>query len=433
MKPDEVAPELDPTPPRSGAQSPRWRPRLTIRARLTAAFTALLAVAGLLMVLIVNAFMRTVPTYVVSTSTPQLAQTRSTTTEGAPVLVPGTDNRTEITASEPGMLALGSPSDILDTTVIVSTVVLVVVLMVGALLAWVLAGRMLRPLQAINRAAQVAGTGSFDHRVDLKGPRDEVRDLSDTFNDMLSRLERSFQSHRRFAANASHELRTPLATTQTLLEVALDDTDLPVDELRAVSRRVLETNRRNIETVDALLDLADIDRRPLVAEPVDVAGLIDRALADASPELAARDLRVNGSVPHPLIVLGDEVLLRQAVSNLVRNAVRHNVDGGEIHVALSENSNAMRLRIQNTGPELDADQVAEFTEPFRRGAGRTTSATESVRGHGLGLAIVSSVVEAHHGTLALSPREGGGLTVELALPQHPTTSPVSGTDAEGGR
>ncbi|WP_159618690.1 sensor histidine kinase [Arthrobacter zhaoguopingii] len=359
--------------------------------------------------------------------------TQSTPTEGAPALVPGADNGTDSTALKAAPLTRGSPSDIVGTTFIVSAVVLVLVLVAGALLAWVLAGRMLRPLQAINPAAQVAGTASFDQPVGIEGPRNKVRNLSDTSNDMLSRLDRSFLSHRRFAANASHELRAPLPTTQVLLEVALDDPGLPADELRAVSRRVLETNRRNIETVDALLDLADIDRRPLVAEPVDVARPIDRALADAAPELAARDLHVHVSVPHPLIVLGDEVLLRQAVSNLVRNAVRHNVDGGEVRVALSEDSDAMRLRIQNTGPELDADQVTKFTAPFRRGAGRTISATESVRGHGLGLAIVSSVVEAHHRTLALSPREGGGLVVDLSLPQHLTTLPDSATDIGGGR
>lgn len=388
-----------------------WRPRLTIRTRLTLAFTALLAVAGLLMVLIVNVFMRTVPTYVVSRPTPIAALP-------TPIVPSGDswgDTGTVDTPSRSTSIALTSPVDILDTTFIVSAVVLVLVLLVGALLAWMLAGRMLRPLQTINRAAQMAGTGSFDHRVGLEGPRDEVRDLSETFDDMLSKLDRSFQSHRRFAANASHELRTPLATTQTLLEVALADPDLPVDELRTVARRVLETNRRNIETVEALLDLADIDQRPLAPELVDLTGLVDRVLADASREIEARRIRVHSTGFCPIVVNGDEVLLRQALSNLVRNAVRHNVGGGNIWVELSEDAGHVRLRVQNTGPVITAERSAELTEPFRRGAGRTASPEESVRGHGLGLAIVSSVVHAHEGTLELTPRAGGGLVVKITL------------------
>jgi two-component system sensor histidine kinase VanS len=407
-----------------GMRLRRWRPRLTIRTRLTLTFTALLAVAGLLMMLTVNAFMRTVPTYVASRPA---AMTGSSTAMPAP-LVPSEGSSGDVGAVDaairPATIALSSPVDILDATFIVSAVALVVVLLVGALLAWIVAGRMLRPLQAINRAAQVAGTGSFDHRVGFEGPRDEVRDLAETFDDMLSKLDRSFQSHRRFAANASHELRTPLATTQTLLEVALTDPDLPVEELRAVARRVLETNRRNIETVEALLDLADIDQRPLVTEPVDLTGLVGRALADASGEIGARGIRVDGAGSRPIIATGDEVLLRQAVSNLVRNAVRHNVDGGDISVDLVEDALHVRLRVQNTGPMVTDERVAELTEPFRRGAGRTASAAESVRGHGLGLAIVSSVVRAHDGTLDLTPRAGGGLVVELTFPAASRMEPA---------
>ncbi|MFS0894354.1 sensor histidine kinase [Microbacterium sp. 179-I 3D3 NHS] len=391
------------------------RRRLTIRARLTVAFTSLLAVAGLLMVLIVNVFMRTVPTYVVA-EVDGMTVPATTDPPSAGLPTDAAITRTFDAAKATSTIALRSPIDILNTTLIVSAVVLVAVLLAGALLAWVLAGRMLRPLQAINRAAQVAGTGSFDHRVGLDGPRDEVRDLSDTFDDMLGKLDRSFQSHRRFASNASHELRTPLATTQTMLEVALADPDLTVDELRAVSRRVLETNRRNIETVDALLDLADIERRTLAADPVDVGRLAHRALAEASGEIEARDIRVRDEADVSAVALGDEVLLRQAVSNLVRNAVRHNVEGGEIDIETRTDGERVHLRIENTGPLLDADQVTELTEPFRRGAGRTVSSAESVRGHGLGLAIVTSVVEAHRGELELSAREGGGLVVEMALP-----------------
>lgn len=389
----------------------RRRPHLTIRTRLTLAFTVLVAIAGLLMALIVNVFMRTVPTYFALHPSDSTAQETT-----AVIRTPHAGAGTLGPIEETGIMTLRSPGDILNTTFIVSMIVLIVLVIVGALFAWIVAGRMLRPLQAISRAAKLAGSGSFDHRIGFKGPHDEVRDLSDTFDEMIERLDRTFRSHQRFAANASHELRTPLAITQTMLEVALADPDLNLLELRTVAQRVLETNSGNIETVGALLDLADIDRRPLVAHKVNLDRLIRQAVAAVVDEAAARNISVAIESAGASDVFGDEVLLRQAITNLVRNAVRHNVANGDLLLSVEETACGVRVRVENTGPELSVERAAELTEPFTRGAGRTASAAESVRGHGLGLAIVSSVVDAHHGTLWLAPREGGGLVVELVLP-----------------
>ncbi|ANJ27798.1 sensor histidine kinase [Agromyces aureus] len=429
-----------------------WRPRLTIRTRLTLAFTTLLAIAGISMVIVVTLFMRTVPTYVaIDNAMLPAAAADEMTFAGQPTLppeyldangveiapvqttspisgalvaatvAPGERFATTTTATDAGIaskaatISLRSPLDILNTSLFVSAIVLAVLLVAGALLAWLISGRLLRPLQAINRAAKLAGTASFDHRVGLDGPRDEVRDLSDTFDDMLERLDGAFRSHQRFAANASHELRTPLAATQTMLEVTLADPDAGVEELREVSRRVLEMNRRNTETVEALLDLAEIGRRPIRPKAVDLTRLVDDAVADAALEIAARALTVQVEASEA-IARGDEVLLRQAISNLVRNAVRHNRDHGTITIRVARAVRTVSLSIENTGAPLTAARVHEFTEPFARGSGRTASTSESVRGHGLGLAIVSSVVDAHHGSLELAPREGGGLVVDLTLP-----------------
>jgi two-component system sensor histidine kinase VanS len=390
----------------------RWRPRLTFRTRLTLTFTVLVAIAGVLMVGIVTVFMRTVPTY----AGPEARTVEAHTSDGALVtgLVPEAGSSTPQRAAS---ITLRSADDILDTTVIVSLLVLLALVVCGAVVSWLVAGRILRPLQAVNHAAKAAGAGAFDHRVGLRGPQDELKELSDTFDDMLERLDRSFAASQRFAANASHELRTPLAATQTMLEVALSDPHADRDELREVARRVLETNRRNIETVEALLDLSEIEQGGAAREPVSLGSLVREAVRESAAEADARALTVAAEVDEALTVRGDTVLLRQAVGNLVRNAVRHNVDGGRVDISARADADDVRLRVENTGRLLPEGIVGSLTEPFVRAAGRTAGAT--MRGHGLGLAIVASVARAVGGSVELRARDGGGLVAELVLPASP--------------
>ena len=283
---------------------PTW-PTITIRTRLTLTFTALVAIAGLFTVGIVTVFMRTIPVYVlpdtVATRTPE--QAGATSSSAATVTAD---------VAQPTGLTLRTTTDILDTTLVVSLLAVLLVVAVAALSAWIIAGRMLRPLKTINAAAQQAGAGTLDHRIGMVGPRDELRDLADTFDSMLDRLDRSFATTQRFAANASHELRTPLATTQTMLEVALSDPDIGADDLRAVAERVLETNRRGIAIVAALLELAEHDQRDVEFQDLDLVPLIESALDDERSTIEASGIAVTIERPASAPVRGDARLLRHA-------------------------------------------------------------------------------------------------------------------------
>ncbi|MFK3669069.1 ATP-binding protein [Leifsonia aquatica] len=394
------------------------RPRMTIRARLTLTYAVMITSIGAVMLGIVYVFMRYIPTYQITAM--GAAQANSLTQ--APSSSDSSYPSDTVTVA-PSSISIKSEADVLNTLLIVSLVVLVVLAAAGAVIGWVVAGRVLRPLQAINAAAQLAGTGSFDHRVGSTGPHDEVRELSDTFDDMLGKLDRAFQANRRFAANASHELRTPLAATQTVLEVALSDPELDPHALRAAAERVYETNRRNIESVDALLSLAEIGAGTVRPVPADLADVARDALDEVDGIAASRGLRVRRELrPTPLV--GDVALVQRAVANLVANAVLHNRDGGTIVVSTSSaRDGAAELRIENSGPELSPALVDSLTEPFVRGAGRVQS-PNTPRGHGLGLAIVRSVAEAHGGEIVLSPRRGGGLIATLRFPATAPTTPA---------
>jgi two-component system sensor histidine kinase VanS len=305
-----------------------------------------------------------------------------------------------------------SAEEFLDIFLTASAIALVLLAALGGTVGWFVAGRIIKPLAAINAAATRAATGALDHRIGLDGPRDEIRDLSETVDHMLASLERSFATHRRFAANASHELRTPLATTQTMIDVILTDPDADAAALRALAQRVREVNRSNIETVDALLDLADADTSGLVREPVNLANVTDSVLSELAEEAEAVDVELVARTGEATAT-ANPVLVRQALSNLVRNAVRHNKHGGHATVRLSTHDTTARITITNTGPPVPPTAIDTLVEPFARGAGRTLTRGS---GHGLGLAIVSAIATAHDGTLTLHPNPGGGLTAHLDLP-----------------
>ena len=397
---------------------PTW-PTITIRTRLTLTFTALVAIAGLFTVGIVTVFMRTIPVYVlpdtVATRTPE--QAGATSSSAATVTAD---------VAQPTGLTLRTTTDILDTTLVVSLLAVLLVVAVAALSAWIIAGRMLRPLKTINAAAQQAGAGTLDHRIGMVGPRDELRDLADTFDSMLDRLDRSFATTQRFAANASHELRTPLATTQTMLEVALSDPDIGADDLRAVAERVLETNRRGIAIVAALLELAEHDQRDVEFQDLDLVPLIESALDDERSTIEASGIAVTIELPASAPVRGDAVLLRQAVVNVVHNSVRYNRPGGLIRICGHFGESTMTLTIENTGDDVTEQISGTLTEPFVRGTGRIAGTSD--RGYGLGLAIVDSIVRLHQGTLTLQPRAGGGLAVTIELPQQDRAQPRPASD-----
>ncbi|MGW1651178.1 sensor histidine kinase [Streptomyces atratus] len=314
----------------------------------------------------------------------------------------------------------GAPSrqEILQNLLEASGLTLLLLALVGVGGGWFIAGRVLRPLQDITRAARRAADGSLDHRIGLTGPRDEFTDLSDTFDTMLARLQRSFDAQQRFAANASHELRTPLAINRTMLDVATADPD-GQDYPRLVAR-LRETNQRGIEVTDALLQLSALDHTPPTTQPLDLADTAEEALDLVREEARTRGITLSTDI-HPAPATGDGVLLRQLALNLLHNALRHNLPtGGSLTLTTGPDPvhpGRAVLTVTNTGPLLP-DTVDHLTEPFLRGSGRMAEKDPARRGHGLGLAIVAGVVRAHHGDLTLTPNPGGGLTARVSLPSR---------------
>jgi two-component system sensor histidine kinase VanS len=286
-------------------------------------------------------------------------------------------------------------------------------LVFGLVGGWLLAGRMLAPLNRITDAARVATTGSLSHRIQLEGRGDEFRELADAFDAMLARLEAHVAEQQRFAANASHELRTPLAITQTLLEVARNDPDWAdvelVDRLHAV-------NARAIGLTEALLLLSRAERRSFAPEPVDLSLIAEEATETLLPLAEARDLTLS-TAGDLTPATGSHALLLQLTTNLVHNAIVHNLPGhGRVWVTTSAQPKSVVLTVENTGEKLTPQLVSTLVEPFRRGTDRMRSDHAGV---GLGLAIVDTITQAHDGTLTLTPRAAGGLRVTVQLPAVP--------------
>lgn len=293
--------------------------------------------------------------------------------------------------------------------------VLLFLLVFGLAGGWVLSGRMLAPLTRITDATRAAADGSLSHRIRLPGRRDEFRELADAFDTMLARLEAHVAEHQRFAANASHELRTPLAVTQTLLDVARADRGRDPGEL---VDRLHALNARAIELTEALLLLSRADRRSFPREPVDLSLMAEEATETLLPLAEKRGVSLE-TTGEETATVGSAALLLQLTTNLVHNAIVHNLpDGGTVHVTTGVDPGAVVLTVENTGKELSPDAVATLAEPFQRGTGRLLGDHAGV---GLGLAIVTSITRAHDGTLTLTPRDGGGLVVTVRLPTAPQT------------
>ena len=280
----------------------------------------------------------------------------------------------------------------------------------GLIGGWLLAGRMLSPLDKIADAARLAAQGSLSHRIRLPGKSDEFRELSDVFDTMLEKLESHVAEQRRFAANASHELRTPLAISQSLLDVARQDPSTINAEL---IDRLHTASRRAIDLTEALLLLSRGERGTFTREPVDLSLAAEEAAETLLPQAEKRGitLDVTGS---PATTTGSPELLLRMITNLVQNAVVHNVPGGTVTVHTEPQHQASVVRVENTGRPLPPDLVPTLVEPFQRGGERLR--TDDHAGVGLGLAIVHSVVRAHGGALDIAARPGGGLRVTVRLP-----------------
>jgi two-component system, OmpR family, sensor histidine kinase VanS len=283
----------------------------------------------------------------------------------------------------------------------------------GLIGGWLLAGRMLSPLDKIADAARLAAKGSLSHRIRLPGKADEFRELSDVFDTMLERLESHVAEQRRFAANASHELRTPLAISQSLLDVARQDPSLVDAELLD---RLHTASRRAIDLTEALLLLSRGERGVFAREPVDLSLIAEEAAETLLPLAERRRITLDVTGGKATTTGSAELLLR-VITNLVQNAIVHNLPtGGTVTVHTEPQHQACVVRVENTGRVLPADLVPTLTEPFQRGGERVRD--DDHAGVGLGLAIVHSIVRAHEGALDIVPRPEGGLRVTIRLPSH---------------
>ncbi|HEX3518862.1 MAG TPA: ATP-binding protein [Solirubrobacteraceae bacterium] len=295
---------------------------------------------------------------------------------------------------------------------VVSLIALAVMAAISMGLGWLVAGRVLRPLRTITSAAREISSTDLHRRIALTGPEDEFKELGNTFDGLLGRLEASFQAQRQFVANASHELRTPLARLKTLAQVALADPDASVDSLRAAHERVLAAEQQLEEIIEALLGLASGERRLGRREPVDLATLIGGVLAARRAEIERRGLQLHATL-EPALTEGSPQLLERLAANLIDNAVRHSTAAGRIDVTTATSAEAAVLSVSNDGPVVPEQELERLSAPFQRlGVARTSHSD----GHGLGLSIVHAIATAHNAQLSIRARPEGGLDVEMRLP-----------------
>jgi signal transduction histidine kinase len=315
----------------------------------------------------------------------------------------------------------------LDTLLRNSAIALAAMTVAAVGIGWLTAGRLLRPLRTITWAARSISASSLHRRLALAGPDDEMKELGDTIDGLLGRLEAAFDAQRQFVANASHELRTPLARQRTLVEVALAEPEQTVEALRATCERVLAAGEQQERLIEALLTLARSQRGLDRWEPVDVAAVTMEAVRARQSDAAGQRLGVEVSAGSGrALALGDARLAERLVANLVDNAIQHNVPGGWISLRIDADGGQAGLRVANSGPVIPPGEVARLFAPFQRlgssrgGAGRP----DGHDGHGLGLSIVSAIASAHGAELRADALPGGGLAVQFRFPPLPVLAPA---------
>jgi len=315
-----------------------------------------------------------------------------------------------------------------QTLLIASAIALAVFAVAAVAIGWLLAGRVLRPLSTITAAARRISASSLHERLALHGPDDELKELADTLDSLFARLEASFDAQRRFAANASHELRTPLTRERTLLQVTRADPAATAGAWRAVSEELLVSNAEQERLIEALLTLAGSQAGSGEREPVDLAAIASAALTAARPGISRLGLNVRADF-RPGLLEGDPLLVQQLVTNLIDNAVRHNIPGGDVQVATATDDGHATLSVTNSGQVIPAADVERLFQPFQRLGPRPARRDG---GHGLGLSIVRAIATAHGATVAARARPAGGLAVEVTfLPPPPGRCPVPGVRPAG--
>lgn len=400
------------------------RPRLTVRARLTLIYTGLFALCGAIIIAFSYILMAQLGTAVsnardgqgsASSGVPASTLKACRAEQAKPVPDKRVLEKCNQAFQRKG--AKDQQSLVLSHLLEYSLITFAVTIGVAALLGWIFAGRALRPVQQITAAARAASEHNLSARVALTGPRDELRELAATFDDMLDRLQAAFRGQQRFIADASHELRTPLAVMRASVDVVLANPDSTAEDLREMAAEIRTEVDRAEHLIAALLLLARNSRGLVVRDDVDLATVAEDALDAAN----FGELGVHASL-EPAVITGDPVLAEHLVSNLVDNAIRYNIPGGEIWISTRATANGSELVVANTGGLMTTEDAGRIFEPFLRLGGRT-----SLDGSGLGLAIVSSIAAVHGGTAAAVPRPDGGLSVTVVIPAEPPSKPAPGT------
>jgi signal transduction histidine kinase len=362
-------------------------PRLTLRTRLTVLYGALFSASCAAVIAVIQLF---VPdSFLLNRSSQRGPGSRRAGTAG-----------------------FGGPVTSYHSVSIQSVIFLAILLLLSLALGWVIAGRNLRPLRAIITTSRDISARNLHERLALSGPRDEFTELGDTLDGLFGRLEASFESQRRFVANASHELRTPLTAERTLLQVALADPDADALALRSTCQEVLMLGEAQERLIEALLTLASSERGVEHFEPFDLAEIAGKVILDRRAEAARRGIIVDASLS-AAPATGDPSLAESLVANLVDNALKHNLPGGQVEISTTIAAGRALVSVSNTGRPVEPAEVDRLFQPFQRLDG------ERIRhsgGYGLGLAIVRAIAGAHGATLTANARAGGGLEIEASFP-----------------
>jgi signal transduction histidine kinase len=370
------------------------RPTNRLRWRLTLLYSLVTLVSGAVLLILVASLARTLPSD--QTSAPL----------GIPVAPPVPAPDGDAVRTDP----LTGPDDFPDKVLIVPGAALLLMMPLSLGFGWLIAGRMLRPIRTMTGSLQRISGRNVHERLALTGPRDEFKDLADTIDGLLGRLEVALDGHKRFVANAAHELRTPLTVEHALLEEPLIDPGATMESYRANFEQLLMVNRHRSELLESLLTLAGSESARDENEPVQLDDVVTAALAERSAELERHDLRVE-AVIRPTTILGNRMLLARLVANLLDNAIHYNEPGGTVEVSVRAIDGQARLIVANTGALVPPEQVDRLFEPFQR-----LHRVADDGHHGLGLSIVRAIALAHAAHLTAQAQPGGGLRVEVAVP-----------------
>ncbi|WP_344646353.1 sensor histidine kinase [Streptomyces durmitorensis] len=408
--------------PTSFALSPwivrRLLPR-RVRVRLTLLYGVLFVASGVVLLAITNLLVARTPANLV------LVKNRG----GEPVLAPGADGRLYLGYPESNSSvqlnditqqlrdqALRQHEIEMDHLLVQSGIALAIMAVIAIVLGWVVAGRVLRPLRTMTGTIQRISARNMHERLAVVGPADELKDLADTVDGLLGRLETALDSHKRFVANAAHELRTPLTLEHALLEESLIDRDATRESFRSNFERLLDISKQQARLLESLLTLSSSERGLDHREPLDLAEITEEVVEASRPETRRRGLRIETAIG-PAAASGDSALVQRLVANLVDNAMGYNTPGGHVEITTRTHAGRAVVAVANTGPEVPPEQVERLFEPFQR-LGRTAGDGH----HGLGLSIVRAIAVAHDAVIGAHARPGGGLVVEVSFP--PRTDPL---------